>query len=343
MKEQANFNLFTEKKILGLFLGLFFFAPVGLWAQALPPLELTIDQKNLSVVGDIVLYPGKREIFLAPGETVVYDIRVSNRTDSDLAFTVSVEDLAPADNPDEVLKILPPNQSGPYPLRNFVQPAVDAFTLPAGAEATLPFAIIIPFDAPPGGLYGTILVAARPVGAGDDIGGTILYSRLGSHLLVRIAGEVTEDGGLAYFTTRPPKTFYFYRRPEQFELGFFNKGNVHLVPYGEVTIDNIFGRTIKRLPVNAFFVLPDSTRRYAVDWPADNLPAFGRYQATLSIYPGYGEESRTDSLVYWVFPWPLMVAGMIALLFIFIIWRFITGRFEFRRRDNYYDPTRFGQ
>src|SRR5665811_1832856 len=66
-----------------------------------------------------------------------------------------------------------------------------------------------------------------------------------------------------------PEKIFYNEKPDGFEIAFKNTGNVHLVPYGTITIKNMFGKVIQTLPVDAYFVLPDSTRYREIMWTKD--------------------------------------------------------------------------
>lgn len=84
--------------------------------------------------------------------------------------------------------------------------------------------------------------------------------------------------------------------PYQFVFRFHNSGNVDLVPYGQVTIKNVFGQRVAAgiLNESSLITLPESIRTYQVALHkrvAINIPSL--YTATLDGH--YGNSNRTFS------------------------------------------------
>ena len=123
---------------------------------------------------------------------------------------------------------------------------------------------------------------------------------------------------------------FYEKRPEGFEIAFKNSGNVHLVPYGTISIRNLFGTTVKTLPVDAYFVLPDSIRYREVKW--DEGFSIGRYTANLSLNKGYATEYENDKLAFWVLPWKILLIIFIGILLIVAILYYFLTRFELRKK-----------
>jgi hypothetical protein len=145
---------------------------------------------------------------------------------------------------------------------------------------------------------------------GEGFSGARLVSQLGSLLLVRISGDVVETGGVKDFRILSDKYFYSSGGPDGFEVVYENTGNVHLTPYGLVTIENILGQEVANIPVDAFFVLPQSVRGKSVDWEPPFL--FGYYKATLEVGRP-GSDTQVQTLNFTVLPWPYLL-GVLVLL-----------------------------
>ena len=250
--------------------------------QDLPALE----SKN-----DFILGPGKTELFLEPGESADRELYITNRLGQDMSFKIEVEDFAGSRDISETI-ILLGNQRGPYSLKDYIKPEATEFTLKNKQRVILPVTIVIPKDAEPGGLYGTILVSTSPAasggketGAGASTGGAVTITRLGTLMFVRIKGDVKEEGFLKSFSAKGKKIFE--RGPIYFDLVFENNGNVHLNPYGALEIKNLFGSKVGEIIVDPWFAMPDSLRLREVNWNKSFL--FGRYTAEAKINRGYGD------------------------------------------------------
>jgi hypothetical protein len=278
------------------------------------PLAHAYQKQSLTVenAGDFVVEPGKTEILVDPGQTVVKNVSVTNRIDRRVTFQITTEDIAGTDNPLQAVVLLD-DTDGPYSLSDSVQPEITEFSLEFGEKITIPVTISIPANAEPGGHYGAVVISTVPDAAITARQGAQLTSRVGSLFLVRVNGEAKQEGALSGFKVIGPDASFYSKRPEGFEIAFKNTGRVHLVPYGEVTVRNILGIVVDRIPVDAYFALPESTRYREVRWENDRT-AFGYYRASVSLYKGYGNDYDEMTVGYFVLPWKtvlLVLAGII--------------------------------
>lgn len=111
---------------------------------------------------------------------------------------------------------------------------------------------------------------------------------------------------------------------------FRNSGNVHLAPYGTITITDMFGRVIDVLPVDAYFSLPESLRSREITWNPSVL--LGRYTATVNLNRSYDDITDKATVSLWVIPWKMVFVLFLALLILSILIRFFARRFEVKRK-----------
>lgn len=287
-----------------------------------------------AVEGDIVLGPGKIEVWLDPGEKVTKTIYFTNRTGRTVDFLVNIEDFKGSRDPNEGTIFLG-EEKGPYSLKDYLHPEVEKFTLEQGQRISLPVEISIPEDAEPGGRYGVVFASALPPKieekteekeAKPTIG---IISRVGCLFFVRVKGNVTENGFLKNFETKDTKK-YFEKGPITFEFLYENNGNVHLIPYGIIEITNLFGKKVAEIEVDPYFAMPDSVRLREAKWDRGFL--FGRYTALASLNRGYQDIIDQKSIEFWVIPWKIILVGILGLLLIVLFFRWIASRFEIRKK-----------
>jgi len=279
--------------------------------------------------GDFVLEPAKIEIFADPGHVSTTDMRITNRTEKDILFRVSVEDTKGSDNPENPIELLG-SEKGPYSLKDYITPEIETFTLRSGEQITLPVTVSIPADAEAGGLYGSVLFESGS--AGDTASsGSRTISRLGALLFVRVNGEVTEIGALEDFRVSGGSPILFTEDLIGFEMLYRNSGSVHVNPYGMITVRNIFGMTVAEIEVPPYYAMPESLRYRKVTW--EHGPLFGYYVATLEQNRGYDDIVDTQRVSFAVLPWKeslIVVVGILVLVF-GIRWFF--RAFEFKRKS----------
>jgi len=291
------------------------------------------DLTDVPVANDFVLGVGKIELWLDPGEKYTRELYITNRIGETMDFKVEIEDFKGSRDPKEAV-ILLGEEKGPYSLKDYLTPEITEFTLSHGQRMILPVEISIPPDAEPGGLYGSILVSAHPILTPAEVeelkakGQIKLVSRLSSLFFIRVKGEAKEDGLLKDFKIEKK---YYEKGPIPFQILFENNGNVHLAPYGVIEIYNILGKKVDEIELDTWFALPDSLRLREVKWERGLL--FGKYTALTSINRGYQDIIDQKAVEFWVIPWKIILAGILAIGLIvwFLIW--IAGHFEIRKKS----------
>jgi len=287
-----------------------------------------------AVEGDIVLGPGKIEVWLDPGEKTTSTIYFTNRTGRTINFLVNIEDFKGSRDPKEGT-IFMGEEKGPYSLKDYLHPELEKFTLEQGQRIHLPIEIAIPEDAEPGGRYGVVFASALPPEIEAEVGEEEakpmvgIVSRVGCLFFIRVKGEVIENGFLKSFGTKDLKK-YFEQGPITFEFLFENNGNVHLAPYGIIEIKNLFGKKVDEVEIDPYFAMPDSVRIREMKW--DRKLLFGRYTALASVNRGYQDIIDQKSIDFWVIPWKIVLAGLLLLSLIIWFFKWIFSKFEIRKK-----------
>lgn len=281
------------------------------------------DLNDTEITGNFSLNPSKLEIFLQPGESVEKEITISNRTGKTLEIEIQTEDFGPADFV-KAVELLG-EEKGVYSLKDYIEPEIRSFVLENGKNAVFSVKIKIPQDSEQKGFYGAVLVAAKNIGEGEgDRVATKVLTRLGTMFFVRVGNGAFENGGLKSFRVKEGRGF-LEKFPVEFEILFENNGNVHLTPYGEIEIFDIFGRKAGVEKIDPWFVLPDSLRARFVSWDGGSF-SFGRYEARLKLARGYSGLVDEKIYSFWIIPWKMIGIVLVGLLVIIIIAKMMIKR-----------------
>jgi hypothetical protein len=289
--------------------------------------------ESTTVIGDFVVGPGKVEVTLKPGQSKIVELLVTNRTGTDRIFNLTTEDASGSRDPNTAVVLLGSDR-GPYSLKEYLSVPYTRFQIKNNERARIPVTISIPSDAEPGGYYGSMLVdtVTVPGESGDGEGEasqSAIVARIGTLFFITIPGAVEREGSLTDFGTISKRTF-FQGGPIDFGILFENTGSIHLTPYAEVRIKNMFDEEVGYLTLDPWFVLPQSLRLREFSWDRDML--FGRYTATVSLNRGYDDHIDEMSSSFWVLPWK-PVLGTFSLLFaFFFLIRLFFKKFEFKRK-----------
>lgn len=281
-------------------------------------------------VGDFVVGPGKTEIAVNPGDTVIQEITVTNRISELRTFRLTVDDITGSADGSSAVS-LTDGARGPYSIRDYISFPEDTITLGLGERARIPVKITIPLDAEPGGLYGSVLVSTeRAPNPGEaSAPRSPVIARIGSLFFVTVKGDVERGGSTTGIQTLDNKWWY-EKGPINLGITYENTGSVHLNPYGELSITNMFGEQVGFVELEPWFVLPKSLRTRDVAWEREFL--LGRYTVTAKINRGYDDVIDEVTTTFWVLPWKI-VLGVFAVLFIIIFaLRTFFRTFEFSRK-----------
>jgi hypothetical protein len=231
--------------------------------------------------GVFIVSPAKQEINLDPGESIIRNIYITNKLGRDADFAVAVEDVSGGTGENEVVKFYGEG-SGPYSIKKLALAGSDRVRISDGDTKAVPVMITVPLRTKPGGYYGGVFFSElNPASAAP----ARILSRIGSLMFLRIKGNVLEQGELTQFSETSGRQVFWRRTPIEFSVRFSNTGNTHLNPYGLIEIKDFRGRFVRRLPIEPWFVFPDSVRRLAVKWP--DPPSFGYFSASLYLNHGY--------------------------------------------------------
>ncbi len=312
--------------------------PEAVPAQSVTPSGYTtefIDDVAGVVAGDFVVGPGKSELTIEPGQSKRVEMMITNRTGDTREFQFEIEDASGSTDPTTPVVLLG-DDTGPYTLKDYIQLPVETIELDHNERARIMVTVSVPADAEPGGRYGSVLVTtlSRKAEAGDTSGAapsSAIVSRVGTLFFLTIPGDTLTEGALQDFATVGDKHIYT-EGPVNFQILFENTGDLHLNPYGEIRITNMFGEEVSFIELDPWFSLPQSLRSREVSWDRELL--VGKYTATAQINRGYDDIIDTQSLTFWVLPWKVVVPIFVGLFLLFFLIRFISKNFEFKRKGS---------
>ncbi|MFT7644584.1 MAG: hypothetical protein ACI9BF_000233 [Candidatus Paceibacteria bacterium] len=283
-------------------------------------------------VGDFVVGPGRSEIELSPGDTVIKEITVTNRISDNRTFKLEIEDISGSSDGSSAVS-LTGKERGPYSIRDYISFPEDSFELKLGERARIPVTISVPPDAEPGGFYGSVLVSTVQNSDSDNVAAprSPVIARVGSLFFLTVKGDAVKEGetlGVSLING----SWWYERGPIELGILYENTGSVHVNPYGELAITNMFGEEVGFIELEPWFVLPTSLRIREVTWDREFL--LGRYTVKVKINRGYEDVVDEVSVAFWVLPWKI-VGGLFFILFIIIFsFRAFFRTFEFKRKGD---------
>lgn len=305
------------------------------WLVPCMVLAATVANVSVEPLGDFVVEPAKIEIFVNPGETVERTISITNRVAADVPFKIVLEDFIGAEDGSTAVRLLGEDTS-PYSFKKSITVGAPKFTIGFGQRITVPITISVPENAAPGGYYTSVVVSNDKEGLSASQSGTEVISRVAQLIFVRVNGDVNEGGTMKDFRLTP-NDFFRSKGPFTFEVLFENTGNVHLAPYGLITVRNLFGKTVGQIPIDAYYAMPKSQRYRQVTWDKKSL--FGYYTATLELNTGVKNrvEVQESSLSFLVVPWKILGGMSLIVGVLLAVYLYIRKNFKFVRASDVQD------
>lgn len=258
---------------------------------------------------------------LNPGDTVLETIKIFNEDPFPITVYPLLRNFTAGEEENGEPVFLPPEvEDNGTGLADWISLDTQPLTVGAKERTNLAIAINVPRDAEPGGHYGAVILSTEPPSNRPGVG---VSQQLGSLLMVRVSGEVKEDGRIAEFSITNKKVWHNYL-PIDFKLRFENSGNTHLRPAGNIFVTNWLGRQVASLNVNPDFrgVLPRSIRQFGAEWSKGAISAtdselkkewrnfaLGPHKATMVVYYGNENKMVIDELEFTVWPWRMMAIG----------------------------------
>ena len=291
----------------------------------------------------LTVSPVKIEISGDPGQTLRDEITLFNEQDTAKTFFSSSENFEARGETGD-----------PYFVASTTGLATwittkESVTLKPGERKTIPFSILVPKNAEPGGHFAAIFWSTTPLQKQEG-GQVAIGAKLGILVLLRVSGELKEGGGLLEFKAERGRVLTSL--PITFIYRFSNDGNDRIKPEGEIKIKNILGFTSAVLDANKGEgnVLPTSIRKFNALWHSGGQRiadltkkeelallesvaeerkkekgffeaagaqwsnfAFGVYNAQLALTFGQDNKTTKASFRFLVIPWQLLSIVIIIL------------------------------
>jgi hypothetical protein len=329
-------------------------------SPAVLPTPLVPDQEPTTGI-HITLSPVYINITTNPGLPASTEFKVTNNNNIREYFKLSLIKF----KADETgANILPMDIDSTDEFAKWIRFSENEFIVEPNETKTIHFTISPPKDAALGYYYGIQIGRIKEKKPGQHEA-VVKGSAILPVLLEVRSPNARKELSIVDFSTSAPMYEYL---PSEFNVKIKNLGNIHVVPFGDIFIDQDSKKGIASIQFNEgrSNILPDSTRtftnkwndgfplrvpkqkpdgsyvtdkngkvEYETKWDISKINSFriGKYTAHLvMVYNDGKRDVPLEAVVsFWVFPWKIMLGGFIlALLVLLGIKSMITS--IFRRR-----------
>lgn len=249
-----------------------------------------------------------------PGDVISQSVKVRNDSDITQSLQMGVQNFTTTD---EMGTVGLTEEETAFNLASWIRFKNTKLSLRSGQETTVSFTITVPRNAEPGGHYASVFGQLSP--DSSEIGGgagSALGQKIGSLVLLRVAGDVKEDANVESFTVGD----FSSGDPVPFSIRVKNNGSVHVRPQGFVTVSDLFGNKVADIPIEERNVFPGAIRRIEAEWKD---PGFmGYYTANVLMYYGQNNQQLTATTTFWIIPWREIAiwggAGLVVIILLFL-------------------------
>ena len=263
-----------------------------------------------------------------PGEVQEHVVGITNLSESVQTYYLYKRDIVSVDGGGAPIFADEGAEKTGFELTEWLTLDREELTLNPGEEQEVKLTLAIPGNATPGSHFGGVFVSMEPPRL-RSTGAAVGYE-VANIISIRVAGDAVESAQIRSFSTDN----FFYGKPVvDFRARIENKGTVLVRPVGPLEINNMFGQRVAMLTFNESKagVFPLSEREFVINWEHDG-PAFGRYEAVLSLL--YGEQGRQSTIsstaTFWVLPMNIFLPALGALAFLLLV-TYIIARMYVRR------------
>ncbi len=264
--------------------------------------------------------PVRSEFTIEKGKSDTLTISIQNPSDVPASAKAIVNNFVASEDESGTPRLILADNAEP-PKNNFKTLISDIpdVQLAAKERKDVPVKITIPADAHSGGYYGAIRFVPSNPTQESTVG---LTASVGTIVLVTVPGDLNLKLDLVQLSAAQngkAKSF-FTSGDVDILTRLKNDGDIHLKPFGRVTVKSMFGKTVSSYEFNntepRANILPGSIRKF--DDKLGKLKLLGRYTIESNLgYSSGGGDLITSKASFWYVPaWAIVVLVVLVLAII---------------------------
>lgn len=295
---------------------------VGLALLAVPAHGANAQGASNGQGNGLKIAPVRTDLTIEKGGNRQVSLYVENITAFPITMRGVTNDFVASDDESgEPRIILDEKQSAPSNSFKSLVGTIPGATLKPNERREIKVTLTVPKDAPSGGYYGAIRFAPGDSSSDSNVS---LTASVGSIFLVRVPGNVTERMQVESFqvvNSEGNAGSLFDSGPVSVRTRFKNLGNIHVQPFGKITVKDMRGKVLEEFEINNAqprgSVLPGSIRKFENKVKQEKL--FGRYVVEGSF--GYGSDGELilAKKTFYVIPFKLIAGIILALAFLLFV------------------------
>lgn len=270
--------------------------------------------------------PTISQFTINPGEEKSLTITLKNITVDGVVAQGTINDFTSDNVTGNPQIITNPNETSPNSIKPFVN-NLDNVPLDKGQQKNVIIALDVPKGTAPGAYYGIIRYKAQPANIASPAAGQVaLTASVGTIVLITVPGNLRHQLQLSavHVYRGAHDGSFFFTRPNKIGVEVKNFGNGFEQPFGDVEVQNTFGKAVGNFqfnnPKQLGNVLPNSSRIFTTNTNLIKQP--GRYKVTAHVSYGNSSQVLTLTKTVWYIPaWLAIIIALIILALLYFAYR----------------------
>lgn len=263
------------------------------------------------------LSPPLLEVMLQPGKSITQAYEVKNQGSSTLYLKSFISPFLPDPESGQIVyqDLLSPGQQPEFKLNNANIGLNDTFVLQAGESQQLVLKVTAPKDLAENDYYFTFFVSHSNKGGLVQRTTSNFQAQVGAHLLLTVtqSGQLELKGEIREFQALPK--IADLGSLIKFKVAIANQGSAFFKTAGQIEIFDSLGKKRKELLLRPDNVLASSQKELTCLDEFCEFSSFfpGRYRAKLTIAPSGLKPVITQTLIFWIVPFKIILVIIIAI------------------------------
>lgn len=286
----------------------------------------------------IAVAPSRQELVIDPGEVKAINVKFINQEDTPISGLLKAVDFIVEDKEgtptflEETITITGTTLISPrFSAASWVSLPYDRITIAGKDQVTVNAKITAPPDARPGGRYLAIYfepggTLPEKIGVPREAASPVAM-KIAGLVYIRVSGPITEDAYVVRFAA--PRFSEYGPIPITTEI--LNRGDYHIRPLGTITLTNMLGREVDKVELKEANIFPDVSRIFENE--VGQRWMWGKYKAQLAATFGEQGKALTATVFFWVFPWKLASAIILAIIILVLLLTTFYRRIKHRQEE----------
>lgn len=273
---------------------------------------VTLSAQSTAGLNGFSVSPPSFNVNAKAGDVILNTIKIENISNNTINIAAKTQSFVAYGNEGQILLT---DEESVYSINSWLTFDTPNISISPGQTALFNFTLKVPENAQPGSHFGSIVFNTSTDQV--DLNGAKIVQEVGTILLVRLPGDVTEAAEVGSFQSNKGQ----YTDPKvKLDTLIKNTGSVIVTPSGKITISDILGNQVQVIDVAARNILPGNERVFDQEFDFDKV---GFFTAKLDLTYGDSQTltASTSFAAFYLQRTVPIIVGIFVLLILYILLR----------------------